>query len=149
MAKDKPESMTRHSSFLLGRFPAESTIPREFLSQIAKSLVNSESLDHIRPLSADERRRKNYASLNLVHYCWIDRGDHREIGNARAHDDFLDNRARHHRIDHRRRRYPHVFAPDNRTISSRRPHFFHARRDPGPLHLLQAEYPFSPRSLIG
>ncbi len=57
------------------------------------------------------------------------------IGDARAHDDFLDNRARHHRIDHRRRGYPHVFAPDNRTISSRRPHFFYTGRDPGPLRL--------------
>src|SRR4030095_17094195 len=55
---------------------------------------------------------------------------------------------RHHRIDHRRRGYPHVFAPDNRTIPSRRPHFFHTWRDPGPLRLYQAEYPFSPRSLI-
>ena len=59
--------MTRRSSFFLGRFPAESTIPREFFSQIAKSLVNSESPGHTRPLSADEQRRKNYASLNLVH----------------------------------------------------------------------------------
>jgi len=42
---------------------------------------------------------------------------------------------RHHRIDHRRRGYPHVFAPDKRTISSRRPHFFHTWRDPGSLHL--------------
>jgi uncharacterized membrane protein YeaQ/YmgE (transglycosylase-associated protein family) len=32
--------------------------------------------------------------------------------------------------------YPHVFAPDKRTISSRRPHFFHTGRDPGSLHLL-------------
>ena len=48
----------------------------------------------------------------------------------------LDDRARHHRIDYRRRRYPHVFAPDKRTISSRRPHFFHTGRDPGSLHLL-------------
>ena len=85
--------------------------------------------------------------FNLVHCCWVDRGRYREISDARAHDDFLDNRARHHRIDHRRGRYPHVFAPDNRTISSRRPHFFHTWRDPGSLRLHQAEYPFSPRSL--
>src|SRR6266700_3330934 len=98
--------------------------------------------------STGEQRRYNYASLNLVHYRWVYRGDYREIGDARAHDDFLDNRARYHRIDHRRRRYPHVFAPDNRTISSCRSHFFHTWRDPGSLRLHQAEYPFSPRSLI-
>src|SRR5664279_5001538 len=37
---------------------------------------------------------------------------------------------------HRRLRYPHVFAPGKRSISSRRPHFLHTRRDPGSLHLL-------------
>ena len=31
---------------------------------------------------------------------------------------------------HRRLRYPHVFAPGKRSISSRRPHFLHTRRDP-------------------
>src|SRR5437879_12691618 len=108
--EDKTESMTRRSSFFPGRFPAESAIPREFFSQIAKSLVNSESPGHTRPLSADEQRRKNYASLNLVHCCWIDRGDHREIGDARAHDALLDNRGWHHRVDHRRRRYLPVLA---------------------------------------
>src|SRR5438132_10639087 len=96
-----------------------------------------------------QQRRKNYDSLNLLYSCWVDRGGYREIGDARAHDDFLDNRARHHRIDHRRRGYPHVFAPDNRTISSRRPHFFHTWRNPASLRLHQTAYPFSPRSLIG
>ena len=83
----------------------------------------------------EEKAEENYASLNLVHHCWVDLGDHREIGAARAHDDFLDNRAWHHRIDYRRRRYAPVFAAD-RTISSRRHHFFHAWGDPGslPLH---------------
>jgi hypothetical protein len=121
---------------------------RLILFSFEKSLVNSETPGHTRQLSAGKRRRKNYDSLNLVHCCWVDRGGYREISDARTYDDFLDNRARHHRIDHRRRGYPHVFAPDNRTISSRRPHFFHTRRDPGPLRLHQAEYPFSPRSLI-
>src|SRR5215471_1910662 len=125
--------MTRHSSLLPGRLLAAWTIPREFFSQIVKSLVNSESLGHTRPLSADEPRRKNYASLNLVHRCWIDRGDHREIGDARAHDALLDNRAWYHRVDHRRRRYPPVVSFDDRTISSRRPHFFHNWGDPGSL----------------
>ena len=117
-------------------------------SPVKKNLVNCEVPGHTRRLSAGKRRRENYDSLNLVHCCWVDRGGYREISDARAHDDFLDNRARHHRIDHRRRGYPHVFAPDNRTIPSRRPHFFHTWRDPGPLRLHQAEYPFSPRSLI-
>src|SRR6266513_3314393 len=48
--------------------------------QIAKSLVNCETLVHTRQLSAGKRRRKNYASLNLVHSCWVDRGAYREIG---------------------------------------------------------------------
>ena len=33
-------------------------------------------------------------------------------------------------------RYPHVFAPGKRTISSGRSHFFHPGRDPASLHLL-------------
>src|SRR4029077_10622395 len=113
-----------------------------------KSLVNFETPGHTQQLSAGKQRRKNHDSLNLVHCCWVDRGDHREIGDARAHDDFLDNRARHHRVDHRRRGYPHVFGPDNRRIASSRPDFFHTWRDPGSLRLHQAEYPFPPRSLI-
>ena len=70
-----------------------------------KSLVNCETPAHTRQLSAGKQRRENYDSLNLVHSCWVDRGRYREIGDARTHDDFLDNRARHHRIDHRRRRF--------------------------------------------
>ena len=38
--------------------------------------------------------------------------------------------------DHRRRRYSHVFTPDKRTISSRRPHFFDTGCDPGSVRLL-------------
>src|SRR5216683_880326 len=79
---------------------------------------------------------EKYVSLNLVYSYRANLGGHREIGDARAHNDLLDDRARHHRIDHRRRRYSHVFAPDKRTISSRRPHFFHTGRDPDSLHLL-------------
>ena len=69
-------------------------------------------------------------------YCRVDRGRDREIGDARTHDDFLDDRARHHRIDHRRRCYAHLFAALKRTISSRGSHFFHTRCDPGPVPLL-------------
>src|SRR5256886_7060507 len=101
-----------------------------------KSLVNCETPAHTRQLSAGKQRRENYVSLNLVHSCWVDRGRDREIGDARAYDDFLDDRARHHRIDHRRRGYPHLFAPLKRKISSRRPDFFYPWRDPGSLHLL-------------
>src|SRR5580700_4087330 len=82
-------------------------------------------------------------SLNLVHSYWANLGGYREIGDACAHNDLLDDRARHPRIDHRWRRYPHVFAPDKRTIPSRRSHSFHTGRDPGSLHLLQAEDSFS------
>src|SRR5712692_4678030 len=83
-----------------------------------------------------KRWRKKYVSLNLVHSYWANLGGYREIGDARAHNDLLDDRARHHRINHRWRRYPHVFEPYKRTISSRRPHFFHTWRDPGSLRLL-------------
>src|ERR1022692_237326 len=75
-------------------------------------------------------------------------GGCRGIGGASAHDDLLDDRARHHRIDHRRRRYPHVFARGKPTISSRRHHFFHLGRDPGSLHLLSAEDSFSPGRVL-
>ncbi len=109
--------------------------PPANLFSFEKSLVNCETPGHTQQLSAGKQRRKNYDSLNLVHCCWVDRGRDRKIGDARAHDDFLDNRARHHRIDYRRRRYPHVFAADDRTISSRRPHFFYTWRDLGSLHL--------------
>src|ERR1039457_2392501 len=101
-------------------------------------------LGYTRRRSEGKRWRKKYASLDLVHSHWADLGGYREIGDARAYDDLLDDRARHHRIDHRRRRYPHVFAPDKRTISSRRPHFFHNRRDPDSLPLLLAEESFFP-----
>jgi hypothetical protein len=40
-------------------------------------------------------------------------------------------------------RDPHVFAPGQRTLSSRRPYLFHPGCDPGSLHLLQAEDSFS------
>src|ERR1700693_671797 len=83
-----------------------------------------------------KRWRKKYVSLNLVRSHRANLGGYREIGDARAYDDLLDDRARHHRVDHRRRRYPHVFPPDKRTISSRRPHFFDTGRDPDSLHLL-------------
>jgi hypothetical protein len=84
----------------------------------------------------NKRWRKKYVSLNLVYSYWTNLGGYREIGDARAHNDVLDDRAWHHRIDHRRRPYPHVRTPDKRTISSRRTHFFHTGRDPGSLHLL-------------
>jgi len=59
-----------------------------------------------------ESWRKKYVSLSLVYFHWVNRGGYREIRDARAYDDLLDDRARHHRIDHGRRRYAHVFAPD-------------------------------------
>ena len=79
---------------------------------------------------------KNYVSPNLVYPHWANLGPYREIGDARAYNDLLDDRPRHRRIDHRRLRYPHAVAPDKQTISSRWPHFFHTGRDLGSLHLL-------------
>src|SRR5437899_10233994 len=108
------------------------------------SLVNCRTLGYTRRRSEGKRWKKKYVSLNLVYPDWANLRGNRGIGDARAYDDLLDDRARHHRIDHRRRRYPHVFAPDKRTISSRRPHFFHTGRDPGSLHLLTAKDSFSP-----
>src|ERR1017187_1651189 len=73
--------------------------------------------------------RKKYVSANLVYSYRVTLGGYREIGDARAYNDRLDDRARHHRIDHRRQRYPHVYAPDKPTISSRRPHFTQTARE--------------------
>src|ERR1700680_3886766 len=101
-----------------------------------ESLLICQTLGYTRRRSEGKRWRKKYVSLSLVYFYCANLGDYRKIGDARAYDDLLDDRARHPRIDHRRRRCPHVFAPDKRTISSRRPHFFHTRRDPDSLHLL-------------
>src|ERR1035437_7310176 len=101
-----------------------------------ESLVHCQLLGYTRRRSEGKRWGKKYVSLNLVCSYWANLWGYREIGDARAYDDLLDDHARHHRIDHRRRRYPHVFAPGKRSISSRRPHFLHTRRDPGSLHLL-------------
>src|SRR5437588_856890 len=79
---------------------------------------------------------ENYASLNLVHSCWTDRGGDCEIGHACAHDYFLDHRARHHRIDHRRRSHSHVFTTGQCAIPSGWSHFFHPGSDSGSLRLL-------------
>jgi len=77
------------------------------------SLVNCQTLGYTRRRSEGKRWKKKYVSLNLVYPHWANLRGNREIGHARAYDDLLDDRARHHRIDHRRRRYPHVFAPDH------------------------------------
>ena len=77
----------------------------------------------------------------MFHFVWyiligLISGVIAKISDACAHNDLLDDRARYHRIDHRRRGDPHVFAPNKRTISSRWPHSFHTRRDPSSLPLL-------------
>jgi len=82
------------------------------------------------------RRRKKRVSLNLVHSYWANFGGYREIGDARAHNDLLDDRSRHHRINPWGCRYPHVFPPGKRPISSRRLDIFHTGHDPDSLHLL-------------
>jgi len=99
-------------------------------------LVDCQTLGYTRRRSEAKRRRKKYVSLNLVCSYWANLGGYRKIGDAHAHDDLLDDRARHHRINHRRRRYPHALAPDKQPISSRRPHLLHTGRDPGSFHLL-------------
>src|SRR5580700_10941072 len=98
-------------------------------------LVNCQVLGYTTAFGS-KRWRKRYVSLNLVCSYWADLGGHRKIGDARAPNGLLDDRARHHRIDPRRRRYPHVFARDKRTISSRRSQIFHTGRDPDSVHLL-------------
>src|ERR1035441_10162780 len=93
--------------------------------------LDCQTMGYTRRRSKGKCWRRKYVSLNLVRSYWANLGGYREIGDARAFNDVLDDRARHHRIDHRRQRYPHVFAPEERTISSRRPHFLHTGRDPG------------------
>src|SRR6202030_4639977 len=73
---------------------------------------------YTRRRSEGTRWRGKYVPLNLVYSHWANLGGYREIGDARPHNDVLDDRAWHHRIDHRRCCYPHVFAPEKRTISS-------------------------------
>jgi hypothetical protein len=57
----------------------------------------------------------------MFHIIWyvligLNLGGYSEIGDARAHDDLLDDRARHHRIDHRGLRYSHFRAPQTTDI---------------------------------
>ena len=80
--------------------------------------------------------RKRNVSPTLVFDYRATRRAYLEIGDARAHDPLLDNRARHRRIGPRRRHYSHGFAREKRTISSGWPDFFYTGRDPGSLHLL-------------
>ena len=77
---------------------------RETEIQIGNSGLISRTLADTRRRFEGKRWRKKYVSLNLVYSYWANLGRYREIGDARAHDDLLDDRARHHRIDHRRRR---------------------------------------------
>jgi hypothetical protein len=81
-------------------------------SSNGKVWLVAKPLGYTRRRSEGKRWRKKYGSLNLVYSHRANFGGYREIGDARAYDDLLDDRARHHRIDHRRRRYAHVFAPD-------------------------------------
>src|SRR5580700_6656798 len=101
-----------------------------------ESLLDCQTLGYTRRCSEGKRWRRKYVSLNLVYSYRANLGGYREIGDARAYDDLLDDRARHPRFDHRRRRYPYVLAAGKRTISSRRPHFFHTGCNPDSLHLL-------------
>jgi hypothetical protein len=80
-----------------------------FLPHLRGSVQYWTVSDHPAPYNNSAGRK--YVPLSLVYPHWAHLGGGREIGDGRAHDDVLDDRPRHHRIDHRRRRYPHVFAP--------------------------------------
>src|SRR5208337_2750083 len=69
-----------------------------------QNLVNCQTLGYTRRRSEGKRWRKRYVSLILVCSHWANLGCYREVGDARAHNDGLDDRARHHRIDPGRRR---------------------------------------------
>ena len=84
----------------------------------------------------DRTWRQRYVSYTLVFDYRAARGAYLEISHARPYDSLLDNRSRHHRIGPRWRSYPHVFSPEERTISSSRPHFFYTGRHPDSLRLL-------------
>ena len=81
--------------------------------------------------------RPRYVSYPLVpDYRALLAGLISEIGNVHVHMTlFLDNRARGHRIGPWRLRYPRDLSPEERTISSCRPHFFYTGRHPDSLHL--------------
>src|ERR1039458_7072388 len=87
---------------------------------------------------------ERYVSLTVVFDYRATRRAYLEIRDARASDPHVDNRAWRHRIAPGGRRYPHGFSAQKRTISSSGPDFFYTGRNPGSLHLLQAEYSSSP-----
>ncbi len=93
-------------------------------------------MGYTRRCSESRSGRKTYVSLDLVRSYRVDLRLYREISHARAHDDVLDDRARHPGLDCRRRRQPHFFAPHKFTLPSRRPHLLHPGRHTGALHLL-------------
>jgi len=90
---------------------------------------------YTRRRSECKRWRYKYFHVHLVFSLGLIRSYRRSVMPV-SYDDLLDDRARHHRIDHRRRFTQMFFAPDKRTISSRRSHFFHLGADPDSLHLL-------------
>src|ERR1700730_9067595 len=77
------------------RMPRE--VSRNYTKLIAKPWV-------ILAMFRRQTRGKKYVPLNLVYSYWANLGRYREIGDARAYSNLLDDRARHHRIDHRWRR---------------------------------------------
>ena len=94
---------------------------------VMRRLVDCQTLGYTRRRSEGRRWRKKYVSPNLVYSYWANLGGYRQIDDAHAHDDLPDDRARHHWIDHRRRRYPFVISIEERTIPSRRSHLLHTR----------------------
>src|SRR5271157_6644307 len=62
--------------------------------------LNCQTLGFTRRRSEGKRWRKKYVSFYLVHPHWADLRVYREIGDARAYDDLLDDRARYRRFGH-------------------------------------------------
>ena len=99
-------------------------------------MVHCQALGHSRRRSEGKRWREKYVSLNLVYFYWANLG---VIAKSVMHEHLTIFRTIVLGIIGSiigGRRYPHVFAPDKRTISSRRPHFFYTGRDPGSLYFL-------------
>src|SRR5436305_4199640 len=95
-------------------------------------------------LQNNERLTK-YASPHLVYPDRFNRWSHSQVGDARAHDDLLDHRARYHRLHHWRRRDAHVRAAGRSAFSPCWP----PARDVGcnscSIRLLQIAHPFPTR----
>src|ERR1051325_1405389 len=69
-----------------------------------------------------------YVSFDLVHSRGANRGSYRAVCYGSAPDALLDDCARHHRIDRRRRDYTHALPPGERAITPPAWFFLHSAR---------------------